>query len=125
MMMMTDKIRIKAELRRIAVILNNDGIRLATLSLTSAQVSVFLMGATMQVGARLGNLSLVDDVNQGVSEESSLRQLVSIQGDELADFRYETFDPKSSSYPGHDTSIFLRSGSIKVNFVTEPFRKIM
>ena len=33
-----DKIRIKVELRRIAVILNNDGIRLATLSLTSAQV---------------------------------------------------------------------------------------
>ncbi len=120
-----DKIRVKAELRRIAVILNNDGIRLATLSLTSAQVSVFLMGSTMQVGARLGNLSLVDDINQGVSEESSLRQLVSIQGDELADFRYETFDPKSKSYPGHDTSIFLRSGSIKISFVTEPFRKIM
>ncbi|KAI7304485.1 vacuolar protein sorting-associated protein 13, partial [Hortaea werneckii] len=73
----------------------------------------------------LGNLGLVDDVNQGVSEDSALRQLVSIQGDELMDFRYETFDPESSSYPGHDTTIFLRSGSIKVNFVTEPFRKIM
>jgi vacuolar protein sorting-associated protein 13A/C len=120
-----DKIRVKAELRRIAVILNNDGIRLATLSLTSAQVSVLLMGKTMQVGARLGNLSLVDDINQGVSEHSSLRQLVSIQGDELADFRYETFDPDSSSYPGHDTTIFLRSGSLKLNFITEPFRKIM
>ena len=120
-----DKIRIKAELRRIAVILNNDGIRLATLSLTSAQVSVFLSGTTMQVGARLGNLSLVDDINQGVSEQSSLRQLISIQGDELADFRYETFDPESSSYPGHDTMIYLRSGSLKLNFITEPFRKIM
>lgn len=120
-----DKIRIKANLRRIAVILNNDGIRLATLSLTSAQVSVFLMGNSMQVGARLGNLTLLDDINQGVSEESSLRQLVSIQGDDLADFRYETFDPKAASYPGHDSMIYLRSGSIKVNFVTEPFRKIM
>ena len=120
-----DKIKVKAELRRIAVILNNDGIRLATLSLTSAQVSVLLSGKTMQVGAKLGNLSLVDDVNQGVSEESSLRQLVSIQGDELADFRYETFDPDASTFPGHDTTIFLRSGSLKLNFVTEPFRKIM
>ncbi|KAK5130736.1 hypothetical protein LTR08_001723 [Meristemomyces frigidus] len=120
-----DKIRIKANLRRIAVILNNDGIRLATLSLTSAEVSVFLAGKTMQVGARLGNLGLVDDINQGVSEESALRQMVSIQGDELADFRYETFDPDAEGYPGHDTTIFLRSGSIKINFVTEPFRKIM
>ncbi|KAG9656818.1 vacuolar protein sorting-associated protein 13, partial [Aureobasidium melanogenum] len=118
-------IRIKAQLKRIAIILNNDGIRLATLSLTSAEVGIFLMGKTMRVGARLGNLSLLDDVNQGVSEKSSLRQLVSIQGDELADFRYETFDSTSEAYPGYDTSIYLRSGSLKVNFVTEPFRKIM
>ncbi|KAH9840421.1 SHR-binding domain of vacuolar-sorting associated protein 13 [Teratosphaeria destructans] len=120
-----DKIRIKANLRRIAVILNNDGIRLATLSLTSAEVSIFLSGKTMQVGARLGNLGLVDDVNQGVSEESALRQLVSIQGDELADFRYETFDHDSKNYPGHDNAVYLRAGSLKVNFITEPFRKIM
>lgn len=120
-----DKIRIKVELRRIAVILNNDGIRLATLSLTEASVSVFIAGKTMRVGTRLGNLGLVDDINQGVSESSSLRQLVSIQGDELADFRYETFDSAASDYPGHDSAIFLRSGSLKVNFVTEPFRKIM
>jgi len=120
-----DKIRIKANLKRVAVILNNDGIRLATLSLSSAEVGVFLMGKTMSVNARLGNLGLVDDINQGVDEQSSLRQLVSIQGDELADFRYETFDAESKSYPGHDTSIFLRAGSLKVNFVTEPFRKIM
>ena len=120
-----DKIRIKAELRRIAVILNNDGIRLATLSLTSAEVSVFLAGKTMQVSARLGNLGLVDDINQGVAEDSALRQLVSIQGDELADFKYETFDPEAKTYPGHDTTIYLRSGSLKINFITEPFRKIM
>ncbi|GAM87826.1 hypothetical protein ANO11243_058540 [Dothideomycetidae sp. 11243] len=120
-----DKIRVKARLKRIAVILNNDGIRLATLSLNSAEVVVLLMGRTMRVGARLGNLTLTDDVNQGVSRESSLRQLVSIQGDELADFSYETFDPESHTYPGHDTAIKLRSGSLKVNFVTEPFRKIM
>lgn len=120
-----DKIRIKAELKRIAIILNNDGIRLATLSLTSAEVGIFLMGKTMRLGARLGDLSLLDDVNQGVSEQSPLRQLVSIQGDELADFRYETFDAASETYPGYDTSIYLRSGSLKVNFVTEPFRKIM
>ncbi|KAL9075208.1 MAG: hypothetical protein Q9157_004112 [Trypethelium eluteriae] len=121
----TEKIRIKANLTRVAVILNNDGIRLATLSLTTANVGIFLMGSKMQIGARLGNLSLVDDVNQGVSPDSSFRQLVSIQGDELADFRYETFDAASNSYPGFDSSIFLRSGSLKVNFVTEPFRKIM
>lgn len=120
-----DKIRIRAELKRIAVVLNNDGIRLATLSLNSGDVAVFLNGKTMRIGGRLGNLSLIDDVDQGVSEESSLRQLVTIEGKNLADFSYETFDADSESYPGYDMSVALKTGSIKINFLTEPFRKIM
>ncbi|PSK35869.1 Vacuolar protein sorting-associated protein 13 [Elsinoe australis] len=120
-----DKIRVKARLKRIAVILNNDGMKLATLSLNSAEVVVLLLGKTMRVGARLGNLTLIDDINQGIAESSPLRQLVSIEGKELADFSYETFDPEAESYPGHDTAIKLQSGSIKINFLTEPFRKIM
>ena len=80
----------------------------------------------MRLGARLGNVTFVDDVNEGAAVDSPLRQLVSIQGDELADFRYETFDPDSpTSYPGYNSSIYLRSGSVKVNFVEEPFRKII
>lgn len=121
-----DKIRVKIDLDSITLILNNDGIRLATLSLASADVGIFLMGKTMRIGARLGNFSLCDDINEGAEGSSSLRQLVSIQGDELAEFRYETFDPEAeSSYPGYNSSIYLRSESIKVNFAEEPFRKII
>ncbi|TDZ22189.1 Vacuolar protein sorting-associated protein 13 [Colletotrichum orbiculare MAFF 240422] len=119
-------IRVKVDLKSIRLILNNDGIRLATMSFNHADVGVFLLGKTMRVNAKLGNLNLVDDINQGVSEESNLRQLISIQGDELADFRYETFDAtKTKSYPGYDSSVYLRAGSIKVNFLEEPFRKII
>ncbi|KAK4642106.1 Vacuolar protein sorting-associated protein 13 [Podospora bellae-mahoneyi] len=119
-------IRVKVDLKSIRMILNNDGIRLATLSFNHADVGVFLLGRTMRVNTKLGDLTLVDDVNQGVSEDSSLRQLVTIQGKELANFRYETFDPlKPELYPGYDSSIFLRAGSVKVNFLEEPFRKIV
>ncbi|KAI5810307.1 hypothetical protein DFH27DRAFT_185031 [Peziza echinospora] len=121
-----NKIRVKVDLKSIILILNYDGIRLATLSLNSADVAIFLRGKSMRLGARLGNVTLVDDVNEGAAVDSPLRQLVSIQGDELADFRYETFDPDSpTSYPGYNSSIYLRSGSVKVNFVEEPFRKII
>ncbi|KAF1952441.1 vacuolar protein sorting-associated protein-like protein vps13 [Byssothecium circinans] len=120
-----DKIRIRAELKRVAVILNNDGIRLATLSLSSGDVGIFLSGGTMRIGGRLGNLSLIDDVNQGVPEDSPMRQLVTIEGKNLADFSYETFNSEAENYPGYDTSIVLKTGSIKINFLTEPFRKIM
>lgn len=119
-------IRVKVDLKSIRLILNNDGIRLATLSLNQAEVAVLLHAQAMRVSSKLGNLSLVDDVNSGVSKDSSLRQLVTIQGDELADFRYETFDASNEdTYPGYDSSLFLRAGSVKVNFIEEPFRKIV
>jgi vacuolar protein sorting-associated protein 13A/C len=119
-------IRVKVDLKSIRLILNNDGIRLATLSFNHADVGVFLLGRTMRVASKLGALDLIDDVNQGVSEKSPLRQLVTIQGDELADFRYETFDATSpETYPGYDSSVFLRAGSVKLNFLEEPFRKIV
>ncbi|KAI0596932.1 vacuolar protein sorting-associated protein 13 [Biscogniauxia sp. FL1348] len=119
-------IRVKVDLKSIRMILNNDGIRLATLSFNHADVGVFLMGKTMRVAAKLGDLTLVDDVNIGASEDSSFRQLVTIQGEELADFRYETYDASNTkAYPGYDSSVYLRAGSIKVNFLEEPFRKII
>lgn len=120
-----DKIRIKAQLNSIALILNNDGVRLATLSLNSGDVGVFLDGGSMEVKARIGSLSLVDDINQGAPEDSPLRRLITIEGDDLADFKYQTFDASRKGYPGYDSGIYLRSGSIKVNFVEEPFRKMM
>lgn len=120
-----DKIRIRAQLKSIAMILNNDGVRLATLSLNSGDVGLLLNSGTMDVKARLGSLSLVDDVNQGAPEDSPLRRLIAIEGDELADFKYQTFSTEQKNYPGYDTAIFLRSGSLKINFLEEPFRKIM
>ena len=121
----SDKLRIKVDLESVALILNNDGIRLATLSLNSANVGIYISGGSMRVGARLGNISLLDDINQGASKDSPLRQLLTIQGDELADFRFQTFDKQDESYPGYDSKVFLRSGSIKINFLEEPFRKII
>lgn len=119
-----EKIRIQVNLKKISLVLNNDGIRLATLSLIAADLGIFLMGKTMRIGAKLGDLSLLDDIDQGAPLD--MRQLVTIQGKELADFSYETFDPDSGkAYPGYDSSIGLRAGSVKVNFVSEPFRKII
>ncbi|TVY16543.1 Vacuolar protein sorting-associated protein 13 [Lachnellula arida] len=122
----SSSIRIKIDLKSIRLILNNDGLRLATLSLNAADVRIFVMGKTLRIGAKLGDLSLLDDINQGASTDSNLRKLITIQGDDLADFRYETFDPEGgNAYPGYDSSIYLRAGSIKLNFLEEPFRKII
>ncbi|EAW10592.1 membrane morphogenesis protein VPS13 [Aspergillus clavatus NRRL 1] len=121
----TGKIRIKADLKSIALILNNDGVRLATLSLNTADVGIFLVGRAMLIQSRIGSLTLVDDVNTGAAEDSDLRRLLTIEGDNFADFKYETFDPESANYPGYDSEVYLRSGSIKINFLEEPYRKII
>ncbi|KAJ5815089.1 hypothetical protein N7474_006866 [Penicillium riverlandense] len=119
------KLRIKTNLQSIALILNNDGVRLATLSLNTADVGIFLVGRAMTIQSRIGSLTLVDDVNLGASEESDIRRLMTIEGDNFADFKYETFDPESETYPGYDSEVYLRSGSIKINFLEEPYRKII
>ncbi|KAK2804138.1 hypothetical protein FQN50_006680 [Emmonsiellopsis sp. PD_5] len=118
----TSKIRIKSKLESIALILNDDGIRLATLSLNTADVGIFLVGPSMKVQARMGSLTLFDDINGPIS---TVRRLMSIEGEDFADFKYQTFDPESEDYPGYNSEVFLRSGSIKINFIEDPYRKII
>ncbi|KAJ9257565.1 hypothetical protein DTO212C5_8850 [Paecilomyces variotii] len=119
------KMRIKANLKSIALILNNDGVRLATLSLNTADVGIFIAGPAMRIQSRIGSLTLVDDVNMGASEQSSIRRLLTIEGEDFADFKYQTFDPDAEDYPGYNSEVFLRSGSVKINFLEEPYRKII
>ncbi|KKZ60828.1 hypothetical protein EMCG_04514 [[Emmonsia] crescens] len=118
----TGKIRIKSKLDRIALILNDDGVRLATLSLNTADVGIFLVGPSMRIEARMGSLTLFDDMN---GSHSAVRRLMSIEGDDFADFKYQTFNPESEDYPGYNSEVFLRSGSIKINFIEGPYQKII
>ncbi len=117
----TDKLRVKVKLTSINLVLNEDGFRLATLSLSAADVTVLLRAPTIHVAARLGNLTFFDDFSA-----DSPREMLSIQGDELADFQYETYDPDNEvAYPGYDTLVKLRSGSLKFTFIEEPVHRIL
>ena len=117
------KLRVKVKLTEVRGILNDDGVRLATLSLQAADVSVLLRGPSMRIAARLGNLSLTDDY-----ESSGLpiyKQLLTIEGDNLADFQYEKYDSADPTYPGYDSLIFLRSGSFRFFFMEEAIHRIL
>lgn len=117
----TDKLRVKVKLTSINLILNEDGARLATLSLSAADVSVLLRSPTIKVAARLGNLSLQDDFSSSTPQE-----LLTILGNELADFRYETYDAAdTTTYPGYDTVVSLRTGSLRFTFRSEPVQRML
>ncbi|KAJ2845246.1 Vacuolar protein sorting-associated protein 13, partial [Coemansia brasiliensis] len=113
---------------------HDDGTPIAVLSVTAATMRVLLTQQIL-VEAKIGNIKLADQLDllaedeQGSLAQQTLqdprRLLLYIKGDDLADFRYETFDPSSSSYPGHHAAIKLRLGAAHLMFVERPIRELM
>lgn len=120
----TDKMRIRIKLTSAQVSLENNDLRFALLSLPSADVGLLLRGGTMRVAARLGNLSLVDTSDAKVADPA-FKKLLTIEGEELADFSYETFGPDDDTFPGYNSLIHLRAGSLKVTFIEETVHNLM
>lgn len=98
--------------------------QLATLALSAADVAVLLRAGTLRIGARLGSLSLTDDSNLATRDPEH-KQILSIEGDDLADFSYETFDPADrDTIQGVNSSVYLRSGALKLHFLEKPLHDI-
>lgn len=78
----------------------------------------------MNIHARLGSLSLTDDSDeQTVVPE--FKQIMSIEGDNLAEFRYETFDPNDhENYKGIKSSVSLAAASVKLHYLEQPLHDI-
>ena len=83
-----------------------------------------LRAGTLRVAARLGRLSL-EDVQVAREAKEPAKMLLSIEGEELADFRYETFDPADQeTFPGYNSSVVLKAGSLKLTFLEHAIRQL-
>ncbi|CAE6413624.1 unnamed protein product [Rhizoctonia solani] len=116
------KIKVKVKLTSIHLLLMNSK-SVGTLVLPSANVEVLLRPGSMLVEAKLGQLSLSDDSDIAVCSKD-FKQLLTIEGEDLANFKYETFDPTNPDFDGINSSIHLRAGSLKLTFVEEPLRDL-
>lgn len=96
---------------------------LATLALSTATLSIMLPGSGMTVEGRLGNLSLTDDFQNTTSGQGS-DKILSIEGDNFAEVRYQTFDPASGSFAGVNSEVSLRSAAVKVHFLERPLQRL-
>ena len=105
------------------MILINEMISLATLSLSTADVIVHLRLKTMRVSGRLGSLSLVNE-NSRYNVMDAFNQLMSIEGQNFADFTYQTYDPDDDDHNGIKSSVSLNVASIKFHFVEKPLRDL-
>jgi vacuolar protein sorting-associated protein 13A/C len=79
--------------------------------MSAGEVSMLLRGPTMRIAATLGDLSLTDDSVLLVQEES-FKKLLSVEGDDVVDFSYETFDPTDhGTFPGYSSPCCSRVSS--------------
>ncbi|KAG0682611.1 hypothetical protein C6P40_000285 [Pichia californica] len=110
-------INVNINMKSINMILNDDGIKLATLILERADISVFMLPDSMRVSASLGGLNLIDnDTHNG-------RELITIQGDDLADLFYETYDPETNILP-YSSKFKFETRSMVVMFAEDSFARI-
>jgi vacuolar protein sorting-associated protein 13A/C len=117
-------VRLYSVLPPLPVILVNNASRLATLSLSTASASVKILGNILRVNGTLGTLSLTDDSELKTRSES-FKKLLSIEGDNLANFGYQTFDPADqSTFCGVNSMVTLKSGALRLTFLEEPLRDI-
>lgn len=108
----------------LSVVILIDGIdSLATLSLSTADVAVFLRPKTLRVTGRLGNLALRND-KQAYAIREDFNHILSIEGQNFAEFRYQTFDPDEDAYMGIKSTVYLKAASVKLHFLEEPLRDI-
>lgn len=49
---------------------------------------------------------------------------MSIEGQNFADFRYQTFDPADDTYTGFKSSVHLNAASVKFHFLEQPLHDI-
>lgn len=117
------QIRVTVNLDSISVVLNDEGIKLATLQLTTAFVNVLVLPEKMKVYAKLGALTLHDEVNEGSSRDSRMRKILSFDGDNLAEVTYETFDLSDKSLD-YQSYVDFKVGALRINFVEGPINKV-
>lgn len=117
------KINCDINLESLIMVLNDDGLKLATLELSSACFSVFLVPEEMEVNGKLEGLSMHDEINQGSPRDSILRNLVSIDDGTLAEFKYKTLD-RAMNTNLFDSILNFKTGSARVNFIEESWCKI-
>lgn len=124
-------IKVQVCLESLDLILNDDGIRLATGCLSHGDVTVLVKPTTLSVDVKIGNFELKDDTNSPVAPNGEMElghsgvQLLYLEGKELATFRYVTYDKDASRYPGYDQLIFLRMGSLRLNFVEHSVHQLI
>ncbi|RKP11114.1 hypothetical protein THASP1DRAFT_27093 [Thamnocephalis sphaerospora] len=109
------RIKATAALQAIYITVADGGTEIAVASIEGIGAQLSLEGKSIEFDARLESLAV-----SGVALESADQgppKLLEIAGDELAHLHYSTFDPSKQDYPGYDSAVKLRLGSLHFTFL--------
>lgn len=123
----SSSIYVRLLLDSVNFVLNNDGVRLATGELSLGDLSTVIMDSQVNVAAKFANFTLTDNLTTNDSQKlSNSNQLLTIQGEELIDLRYNSFiNDGREGYPGYDHALYIRMGSAQFNFLEHPIHQFM
>lgn len=77
----------------------------------------------MSIGGKIGSLALSDD--RSVDDcHPEFKQILSTEGQDFAEFHYQTYGPTDEPFANVKSSIDLTTGSLKVHFLEQPLRDI-
>lgn len=85
-------------------------------------MAVNLRGPTLRVSSSLKDLSLTDD-SRPVDESGQPVQLLSIQGEEVASFSYETYDTSDGQHDVN-SAVMFHAGSLRAEFAEKPLHEM-
>jgi vacuolar protein sorting-associated protein 13A/C len=105
------------------VVLVNNKTKLATLSLSTALVSILLRNSGMRITGRLGSLSLLDN-SLSKAARPEFKEIMSIEGENFADFTYQTFEGEEKEAAGFSSQFTLLAASVKLHFVEDALQSI-
>jgi vacuolar protein sorting-associated protein 13A/C len=122
----SSNIYVRLLLDSVNFVLNNDGVRLATGELSLGDLSTILTDGQINVAAKFANFTLTDNLSTSSGQQHTTNnQLLTIQGEELIDLRYNSFINGREDYPGYDHALYLRMGSAQFNFLEQPVHQFM
>lgn len=102
----------------------DDDNAIGTLSLSTASVSIFLRNTGMRITGRLGSLALHDD-SHAQTAVPEFKQIMSIEGDNFAEFTYATFEgAEKEAHGGINSQFSLTAASVKLHFLEHALRSL-
>ncbi|KXS10872.1 hypothetical protein M427DRAFT_47658 [Gonapodya prolifera JEL478] len=116
------KIYFSLDMKGVRLVINDKNLkRLATADIKRGQVAIVSERSTTVVRGTLGDILLVDDVGY----RSPFKEIISIEGDRVADFEFHTYDRTTLGYPGYDSSLRITGESVKLTYIEPAFTGLL